>query len=227
MGAMRALLVEDEPRLRATLARGLREEGWAVDEAGTCATAGELWHGSPYDFVVLDLGLPDGDGLTLLRDARRRGIPTPVLLLTARDRVADRVKGLDAGADDYLVKPFSYEELLARCRALSRRGPASTPPILTAGDLALDLAGSAATVAGRDVGLTAKEFALLRVLVQAKGRVVSKGDLLERCWEASFGGVSNVVEVHVASLRRKLKDRGSSVAIRALRNLGYRFETPR
>lgn len=221
---MRALVVEDEPRLCETLARGLREEGTAVDAVGTVREADELWTVNPYDYVVLDLSLPDGDGLDLLASMRERGLATPVLVLTARDAVGARVKGLDAGADDYLVKPFAFQELLARCRALARRGPQSTPPTLARGDVTISIASHAAHVSGLAVSLTAKEFALLLALLKRSPRYVSKAELLEACWENAYDGVSNVIEVHVASVRRKLRAGGSKAEIRALRNVGYRFE---
>lgn len=148
----------------------------------------------------------------------------PVLILTARDTVPDRIRGLDVGGDDYLVKPFAFDEFLARCRALARRGPAASLPIVTVGDLAVDFAAKGATIAGTSLDLRAKEFAILSRMVRHPTRIFSKEDLFEACWAEDEEPMSNVVEVHVAALRRKLKAAGSNVTLHALRNLGYRLE---
>lgn len=220
---MRTLIVEDEPRLRETLRRGLLEEGFAVDDVGTMRDADVAMGVTPYALVVLDLGLPDGDGLGLLATWRRRGNRVPVLVLTARDAIPARIKGLDAGADDYLVKPFAFTEFLARCRALSRRGPSEVLPVLRVGDVSVDLTARSGSACDRPLDLRAKEFAILSRMARHPERIYPKVDLFEACWDEREETVSNVVEVHVAALRRKLRDAGSNVSIRALRNLGYRL----
>ena len=222
---MRVLVVEDEPRLLETLRRGLREEGFAVDGARTLAEAAERLEVNPYDLAVLDRGLPDGDGLDLLRRLRREGSRIPILVLTARDTVSDRVMGLDTGADDYLIKPFAFAELLARCRALARRGPATEGAVIEAGDVTVEPAARAARVGSQLLSLTAKELALLQHLARRPGRVFGQEELLSACWDEAYIGASNVLEVHIAGLRKKLRAAGSRVEIRALRNLGYRLET--
>lgn len=209
--------------MREALCRGFKESGWAVDEAADRATADELWAVNPYDLLVLDLGLPDGDGLELLRAGRRKGWRTPVLILTARDGTGDRVTGLDSGADDYLVKPFAFDEFLARCRALARRGPVAQFPVLVMEDLRVDTARRLTTVGGRELTLTAKEFALLSLLLRHSGRAVSKQEILESCWGDEYDGLSNVIEVHIAALRRKLREADSGVQIRSLRQVGYQL----
>jgi two-component system response regulator QseB len=214
---VRILLVEDDRMLGEAVRRGLRREGHAVDwvedgEAALTALAGE-----PYEVVLLDLGLPRTGGLEVLRRTRARGDRVPVLVLTAQDAVADRVAGLDAGADDYLVKPFDLDELAARVRALQRRGGGRADPVLQVGALALDPARHEVTLGGAPVALTAREFALLEALLEHPGRPVSRTRLEERLygWEDQVS--SNAVEVHVHALRRKL----GAGWIRTLRGVGY------
>jgi DNA-binding response OmpR family regulator len=215
---MRILLVEDDPMIGAAVTDGLRGAGYAVDwthdgDAGSRALAA----GTPYALLVLDIGLPGRDGLALLRGLRSHGSALPVLLMTARDAVGDRVAGLDAGADDYLVKPFDLDELLARVRALLRRAAGRADPVLAHGRLRLDPARRQAWCDEAPLALSAREFALLHALLERPGAVLSRGQLEERLygWNDRLG--SNVVEVHVHHLRRKLGDS----AIRTVRGVGY------
>jgi DNA-binding response OmpR family regulator len=215
---MRILLVEDEPLLRAAVAKSLRLDGHAVDEAGTRRAAELEARFVDYGLVVLDRGLPDGDGLDTLRSWRREGRTTPVLVLTARDAVADRIAGLDGGADDYLVKPFDLGELRARIRVLARRGPALEQVVIEVGDLALDTARAEVRRAGVLLPLRPKELAVLRVLMERRGRVVSRAQLGEACWENEAEPGSNVEEAAISALRRKL---GAPAVIRTRRGLGW------
>jgi two-component system, OmpR family, response regulator QseB len=214
---VRLLLVEDDPMLGASVQRGLRLEGHAVDWVRDGDDAGEAIRREPYDLVLLDLGLPGRGGLDVLREARRNRSPVPVLVLTARDAVADRVAGLDAGADDYLVKPFDLDELLARVRALVRRSRGRAEPVLEHGALRLDPAAHEVTLDGAPVALSAREFALLEALLEHPGRPMSRARLEERLYGWSEGVESNAVEVHVHALRRKLGARW----IQTLRGVGY------
>jgi len=218
---MRILLVEDDDALRGALRTGLRDKGFAVDVSSTAEEAALLLGVEGYDALVLDLGLPHADGLDLLHDVRRKGSPLPVLVLTARGSVEERVVGLEAGADDYLVKPFAFPELVARLRALLRRGPVVAPAVLRLGDLELDPDRLAVRRHGERVDVTVKEFAILECLMRHAGAVVTRTMLLERCWDAGYEGLSNLVDVHVSRLRRKLGlDRGSP-ALRPIRGAGF------
>jgi len=216
---MRILLVEDDPMIGKTLQKALQQDGYAVDRVadGEAARAAIAGAGDGYALVLLDLGLPRKGGLELLRELRREGNRMRVLVVTARDAVADRVAGLDAGADDYLTKPFSLDELAARMRALLRRDVAREDNVLRHGDLALDTVTHAVTKGGRPVDVSAREFALLAALLQRPGAALSKAQLEERIYRWGEEVESNAVEVHVHNLRRKL----GSETIRTLRGVGY------
>ena len=217
---MRILLAEDEAQTAAMLARGLREEAYAVDVAEDGAAALHEAASNEYDLVILDVMLPLRDGFSVCRELRDSGAAMPVLMLTARDAVDDRVRGLDAGADDYLVKPFDFEELLARVRALLRRGPALQPAVLRVADLALDTRSRRVTRAGRSLDLTAKEYSLLEYLARRRGEVVTRAEIAEHVWDSSFDAFSNGIEVYVQRLRRKVDD-GHAPLIRTRRGEGY------
>ena len=214
---MRLLLAEDDRMLGASLQTGLRQKGWAVDWVRDGEMAEEALRGEPYDVVLLDLGLPRKGGLEVLRGLRRRGILTPVLIVTAQDAVADRVTGLDAGADDYLVKPFDLDEVAARVRALHRRSKGRANPKLEVGALSMDPAAHEVTLDGVPVPLSAREFALLQALLERPGRPLSRAQLEERLYGWGEEVESNAVEVHVHALRKKLGTRW----IKTLRGVGY------
>ena len=220
---MRALIVEDEPDLARILHDGLTEEGYAVD----LSMDGEdgLWRTTTidYDVVVLDLGLPILDGLEILRRMRSGGRDTPVLILTARDGVRERVLGLDLGADDYLVKPFAWEELLARIRALLRRGPHGTDGTLRHCDVILDPAKRTVSRGGEPVRLTAKEFQVLHLLMTDPERVFTRTEIVEHVYNDDFDGMSNTIDVFLSRLRRKLNRPGRASVLRTVRGVGYAF----
>ncbi|MEM9035908.1 MAG: response regulator transcription factor [Actinomycetota bacterium] len=221
---MRLLVVEDDVALGSLLERGLAEEGHSVELVGTVRDAEHRLAEDEVDLVVLDIGLPDGDGMSLCRRWREKGSQVPVLMLTARDELRDRVGGLDSGADDYLTKPFEFPELTARVRALLRRPPDTRPPVLTTGRLTIDPAAHEVRVDGVVVPLTPREFALMSVFVARIGDVVSRTELLDQVWDANYDGMSNVVDVHVAALRRKLESAGHPDPIATVRGVGYRFD---
>jgi two-component system OmpR family response regulator len=220
---MRVLVVEDEVKMAGLLKRGLEEEGYAVDVAGTGSDA--LWLGTenPYDAIVLDVMLPDQDGFEVCRQLRAGGRWAPVLMLTARDAVPDRVAGLDAGADDYLTKPFSFTELFARLRALVRRGAGERPAVLQAGDLALDPATRKVTRDGTPIDLTSKEFALLEYFLRHPGEALTRSRILEHVWDFAYEGDSNVVDVYVRYLREKIDRPFGRETIETVRGTGYRL----
>ncbi|MDW3176062.1 MAG: response regulator transcription factor [Acidimicrobiia bacterium] len=220
---MRILVVEDDAPLADVLRRGLTEDGYATDVVGKLSDALHAVDSNDYDLVVLDRGLPDGDGRTLCAHMRSNGDGTPVLMLTARDGLGDKVEGLDAGADDYLTKPFDYPELTARIRALLRRPTESQAPILTHGQLEMDPASRRVSRSSITIPLTAREFALLEVLLRAPLTTHPRTDLLERVWDANYDGLSNVVDVHIANLRRKLELPGLPDPIETVRGVGYRL----
>jgi DNA-binding response OmpR family regulator len=221
---MRLLVVEDDRALGAVIQRGLIDEGHAVDWERTIAGADEAVAIHRHALIVLDLGLPDGDGASWCARQRRDGNTTPVLMLTARDTLSDRVGGLDAGADDYLTKPFQFPELAARVRALLRRPQSGRSPVLTVGDVRLDPATHTVWRGGIAIALTAREFSLLHVLMDRSGEVVTRTDLLEQVWDAHYDGLSNVVDVHVANVRRKLEIDGLPSVIDTVRGVGYKMQ---
>ena len=220
---MRVLVVEDEVKMCRLLERGLREEGYAVDLATTGEEAVWLGRENPYDAIVLDVMLPDADGFEVCRRFRGQGTWSPVLMLTARDAVRDRVAGLDAGADDYLTKPFSFSELLARLRALMRRGGAERPAVLRAGGLAMDPSTRRVDRDGAPIDLTAKEFALLEYLLRHPGEVLSRTRLIEHVWDFAYEGDSNVVDVYIGYLRKKVDAPFGTDSIETVRGAGYRL----
>ena len=216
-------MVEDEPRMASVIRRSLTREGLVADVAGRAQEARFMALAAPYDAIVLDVMLPDGSGFDLCRELRAQGVWSPVLMLTARDAVSDRVAGLDSGADDYLVKPFAIAELLARLRSLARRGGAERPPVLEVGDLSLDPASRVVRRAGREVELSPKEFALLEAFMRRPGRVLSRFELLEHAWDFAYEAQSNVVDVHVRRLRDKLDRPFGRRSLETVRGVGYRL----
>jgi two-component system copper resistance phosphate regulon response regulator CusR len=218
---MRILVVEDEPAAAAVLAKGLREHAYAVDIAADGATALEQIGTTDYDLVILDILLPRINGLDLCRQLRGFDLTVPILLLTARGGLDDRVEGLDAGADDYLSKPYHFPELLARVRALLRRGPALAPAEMAVDDLLVDTRARSVTRAGRAIQLTTKEFALLEHLTRRQGQVVGRGDIAEHVWDDSFDPQSNLIEVYIQRLRRKIDDGHEVKLIHTRRGSGY------
>jgi two-component system OmpR family response regulator len=221
---VRLLLVEDDGKLARAVARGLRHEGYAVDVVGDGDAALMQAAVYAYDAVVLDVMLPERDGLEVCRLLRERGCWAPVLMLTARVRVADRISGLDAGADDYLPKPFDFGELLARLRALLRRAPEQRLPRLEVGDLVVDPATHAVSRGGSPVELTAREFAVLEFMARHPGEVISRVRLLEHVWDENYLGSTNIVDVYVGYLRRKLELPFSRPLIRTVRGVGFALE---
>jgi two-component system, OmpR family, copper resistance phosphate regulon response regulator CusR len=217
---LKILVVEDDRKVASFLERGLREEGYAVDLAHDGADGSALAHVYDYDVLVLDVMLPGKTGLEIVRALRREQRSTPVLLLTARDSKEDIVRGLDAGADDYLTKPFSFDEFLARVRALLRRGSGSRQERLIYADVELDRLKHTATRGGQDLGLTPKEYQLLEYFLARPEEVVRRTELLEKVWDLQFDPMSNVVDVHVGNVRRKLSRRGAPL-IHTVRGVGY------
>ena len=222
---MRILVVEDELRLAELIKRGLTHEGHAVDTAETGEEALDWVDAASHDAIVLDVMLPGISGLEVCRTLRQRSITTPVLLLTARDAVPDRVAGLDAGADDYLIKPFAFPELLARLRALARRPHESHPTQLRAADLVLDPASRQVWRNDREIALQNKEFRILEHLMRNPNRVLSRDQIAEYAWDYDFPAVTNVIDVHIKSLRRKLDDPYPGQLIQTVRGAGYRLAT--
>lgn len=220
---MRILLVEDDPPLAGVLERAMTEEGYAIDVVGKLSDANHAVDTNDYDLLVLDRGLPDGDGRTLCERLRSEGDSTPVLMLTARDGLGDKVEGLDAGADDYLTKPFDLPELNARIRALLRRPPDTHAPVLTHGDLEMDPASRRASRSAITIPLTAREFSLLEMMMRRPEAIHTRSELLEHVWDANYDGLSNVVDVHIANLRRKLELPGRPDPIETMRGVGYRL----
>ncbi len=222
---MRVLVIEDEKKLAAFIAKGLTQEGFSVDTAASAAEAEKQTLNGVYDLIVMDVNLPDGDGFTLLEALRREGDATPVIMLTARGSVDDKVRGLESGANDYLTKPFAFRELVARARVLLRPAEKSTD-VLSAGDLELDVRSSKASRAGKNIVLTNKEFALLEIMLRSAGRPVSRAVLWEHAWEGSFEVDSNVLDVHVGRLRRKIDGGAADKLIQTVYGVGYKIDAP-
>jgi two-component system OmpR family response regulator len=220
---MRILIVEDDQKLARLLRRGLVEEGHGADVANRGEDALWMAGASPYDVIVLDVMLPGIDGFEVCRRLRDEDVWAPVLMLTARDAVPDRVAGLDSGADDYLTKPFSFAELLARLRSLARRGPVERPAVIAVGALRLDPATRRVWRGDAEIALSAKEFALLEVLMRRPGHVLSRYDLLEHAWDSSYENRSNVVDVYVRYLREKIDRPFDVTSIETVRGAGYRL----
>jgi two-component system, OmpR family, response regulator len=221
---MRLLVVEDDAKLVRALERGLGQEGYAVDVARTGDDGITQATAHEYDAIVLDVMLPGADGFAVCQELRRAGRRMPVLMLTARTAVEDRIRGLDGGADDYLVKPFDFGELLARLRVLVRRGPSEYPQTLDVGDLCLDTTTRVVRRAGHQVELTAREFDVLEVLARNAGRLVSRAELLETVWEENYEGSPNVVDVYIGYLRKKLELPKGRRLIRTVRGKGFMLE---
>lgn len=219
---MRALIVEDEPDLNRQLSEVLEHSGYAVDSATDGEDGWHLGETEPYDVIVLDLGLPKMDGVTVLERWREAGVATPVLILTARDRWSEKVAGFDAGADDYLTKPFHPEELLARLRALTRRAAGHTSSTLESGNLSLDTRGARVFLDGKLIKLTSHEFRMLSYLMHHQERVISRTELVEHIYDQDFDRDSNTIEVFVGRLRKKI----GSARIETVRGLGYRLVDP-
>lgn len=220
---MRLLVAEDERGIANALRQGLSESGYAIDLVGDGLDARDYALATPYDAIVLDILLPKLDGISVLRDLRTHGVTTPILLLTARDAVDDRVAGLDAGADDYVVKPFSFSELLARIRALLRRPVLKTTNRLASGDILMDLSARTVTRGEHAIVLTPREFAVLEYLLRHPGQALSRAQIAEHVWTWEFHGETNIVDVYIGYLRRKLDADGTPSAIETLRGYGYRL----
>ena len=222
---MRILVVEDEKRIADFLGRGLESAGYAVDVANDGASAIDLVHTATYDMIVLDLGLPDMDGLKVLEKIRTRKVSPPVLILSARSDVDDRVKGLELGADDYLVKPFAFVELLARARVLLRRGQ-PTPEKLQVGDLQLDCIRRKVTRGTENIELAPKEFSILEYLMRNHGRPLSRTMIVEHVWDMDYDGLTNIVDVYIRHLRSKIDDKYPEKLIQTVRGIGYVLDAP-
>jgi DNA-binding response OmpR family regulator len=223
---MKVLLAEDDAKLLRHLAAGLRGAGHVVDCAQDGAEAGWAVENGSYEALVLDIMMPQVDGVSLVRGLRRRGLTTPIIFITARGEVRDRVAGLDAGADDYLVKPFSLDELLARLRALGRRDRGEVSQLLRVGELELDLVARAVRRGTESIELTNREFALLELLAQSSPRTVSKSAIVERVWDQHFDGGTNVVNVYINYLRSKIDQAGRPSLIRTVRGIGFALIPP-
>jgi two-component system OmpR family response regulator len=224
---VRILVVEDEPKMAALLLRGLVEEGLAADVTGSADDALWMAAATEYDAIVLDVMLPGADGFEVCRRLRETGVWSPVLMLTARDAVDDRVAGLDSGADDYLTKPFSFAELLARLRALARRQPFERPVVMQVGDLRLDPATRRVWRGDAEIALSTKEFCLLETFLRRPGQVLSRYHLLEHCWDNRYENRSNVVDVYVRYLREKIDRPFGTCSLETVRGAGYRLRLDR
>ncbi len=222
---MRILVVEDEKRIADFLGRGLESAGYAVDLAADGNSALDMVHGTDYDLIILDLMLPDVDGLKVLEKLRNRKVSPPVLILSARGALDDRVKGLELGADDYLVKPFAFVELLARVRALLRRGQ-PIPERLQVSDLVLDCIRRKVTRAGENIELAPKEFSILEYMMRNRGRPLSRTMIVEHVWDMDYDGLTNIVDVYIRHLRSKIDDRFPTKLIHTVRGIGYMLDMP-
>ncbi len=220
---MRVLVIEDNPKMATAIQRGLRENGYAVDLCLTGFEGEEMAAAGEYDVIILDLMLPDRDGVEICRNLRRRCVKAPVLMLTALSSTSDKIAGLDAGADDYLAKPFEFEELLARLRALLRRGEASDGRVLPCDGLKLELSTRRADRSGDSVELSNKEFALLEYFMRNPNRVLSRTQIAEKVWDLNFDPSSNVIDVYVSGLRKKIDRQAARPLIHTMKGAGYRF----
>ena len=223
---MRILVVEDSRRLAGIIRRGLQEDAYAVDNAYDGEEAQYMAETTHFDLIVLDIMLPRKDGVTVCRELRAKGINTPILMLTAKDTTEDKVTGLDSGADDYLVKPFAFTELMARIRALQRREALPKTPKLLVGDLAMDVQTREVWRGQRKIELTAKEYAILEYFMRRPNVVVTRTMLGENVWDYEFDGISNIIDVYVRRLRRKIDEDGQGSLIQTLRGAGYRLRVP-
>jgi DNA-binding response OmpR family regulator len=221
--AMKILVVEDQRRLGQFLKRGMTEKGYTATWTQTCAAARDALCETGYDVIILDLGLPDGDGLELLREWRKSGFNEPVLILSARDAVQDRIKGLDLGADDYLAKPFSLEELLARVRSLLRRQSAVKDTVLEHGALKMDLVGRSVSLNNQPLELTNREFALLETFMRNPGRTLPRTLIGEKIWESHFDVETNLLDVYMSKLRAKLEVPGGTPLFKTVRGVGHQL----
>jgi len=218
---MRLLIAEDDRQTALTLAKRLREEHYAVDVCHNGLDAWDCLCAAPYDVVVMDIMMPGMDGLSLVERMRQKGMTVPVLLLTARDAISDRVQGLNAGADDYLVKPFAYDELSARLRVLTRRVSLQQTNLFTLSDLALNADSRSVTRGGKAILLTSREYALLEYLIRNQGRVLSRDQIIEHVWSYSYEGASNMIDVYIRNLRKKIDEGHEKKLIHTVRYAGY------
>ncbi|MEK6701892.1 MAG: response regulator transcription factor [Planctomycetota bacterium] len=220
---MRVLVIEDNPKMAISIQSAIQEAGHAVEVSHSGFEGEDLAAGSPFDVIILDLMLPDRDGVEVCRNLRRRKVETPIIMLTALGAVEDKIRGLDAGADDYLSKPFRFEELLARVRAVLRRGEATEGKVLRCDDLELDLYTRRAKRGEKFWDLSAREFSVLEYLMRSQNRVLSRSQIGERVWELDFEPTSNVVDVYISALRRKIDQNAARPLIHTIKNAGYRF----
>jgi two-component system OmpR family response regulator len=223
---MRVLLVEDDERLTTSVGDSLRQEGYAVDVAATAEDG--RWMGTevPYDAIVIDVGLPDGDGIELCAALREAGVWAPILILTAHAEIRDRVRGLDSGADDYLAKPFAFDELIARMRALMRRGQVERPAVLVVGRMHLDPATRRVSVNGEPLAIAGRALAILELLARRQGQLVTRAEIMEHVWDWAWDGVSNVIDVHISALRAELRKTPGAPFIETVRGTGFLLRSP-